>query len=91
MTRKVGPDTRLLVAFLQARLTEDLSRIWARDAACVDPERHPGMAAQVAVVDDVLSILSSGRLPDRRELRILLWGYAAHPDYDPRWVTVLNG
>jgi hypothetical protein len=78
-------------AFLSARLTEDLSRIWARDAASTDPERRPGMAAQVAVVHDVLAVLESGRLPERRELRLLLWGYAAHPDYDPQWVLVLNG
>lgn len=75
--------------FLVARLTEDLARVWARDAACLDPERRPGVAAQVAVLDDLLAVLARGGLPVRRELRILLCGYAGHPDFDPAWTNLL--
>jgi hypothetical protein len=79
MSRRTQPDVRALVAFLDARLTEDLARVWERD----------GTAAHVAVVDDLLAVLRSGGLPVRRELRILLYGYGSHPDYDPRWTGLL--
>jgi hypothetical protein len=77
--------------FLTARLTEDLARIWERDAACVDPHRRPGMAAQVQVLDDLLTVLAAGRLPERRELRLLLYGYGHHRDYEPGWTGLLDG
>jgi hypothetical protein len=77
-----------LITFLTARLTEDLARIWHRDAQ--DPGRpRPGAAEQVAVIDDLLRTLSAGRLPTRFELRILLFGYGGHPDRDPRWAELL--
>ena len=47
------------------------------------------MAAQVAVIDDLLVRLRVGRLPSRSELRILLYGYGTHPDYDPAWTDRL--
>ncbi len=63
--------------FLTERLTDELGRLWDRDP--------PGLAAQVAVVDDVLSVLATGSLPERHVLVILLVGYRTHPDYDPAW------
>lgn len=80
MGRGVRLETRLLCDFLTARLTEDLGRIWDR----------PGAAAQLAVVDELLLDLRAGRLPERRELRILLYGYGRHPDYDPAWSAFLS-
>lgn len=75
-----------LVDFLVARLTEDLALLWERDKRSTGRDR-PGLAAQVAVVDELLTTVRSGLLPHRRELRILLYGYGAHPDYDPAWVA----
>jgi hypothetical protein len=76
-----------LINFLVDRLTEELARVWARDGAYAGPEqrRRPGVAAQVAVPDDMITALKQGRLPERRELRILLAGYSCHPDFDPQW------
>ena len=82
-----GPRERL-VDFLLARLTEDLSEVWARGQAG-DPDTRPGIAVQAGVVDDLLTMLRSGRLPDWRELRFLLYGYGGHPDYEPAWVELL--
>lgn len=79
-----------LTNFLTVRLTEDLARVWVRDEACTDPLRRPGMAAQVEVLDDLLNTLAAGRLPERRELRILLWGHGGHIDYDPGWTDLLE-
>jgi hypothetical protein len=70
-----------LLDFLTDRLTEDLARIWARG--------RPGMAVQVAAIDALLRRLAAGRLPDRGELRLLLYGYGAHPAYEPRWTERL--
>lgn len=78
-----------LVDFLVARLTEDLALLWHRDAASSDLSR-PGLAAQLAVVDDMLTDLRAGRLPARPELRMLLFGYGTHPDYDPTWAARLG-
>jgi hypothetical protein len=69
------------IAFLTDRLREDLARIWARD--------RPSMAAQVAVVDELLSRLTSRRLPPVHQLRMLLFGYGDHPAYDPGWTDLL--
>lgn len=77
-----------VIAFLQKRLREDLARIWERGDP-VDPGR-PGMAAQVAVVDEVLQVLATGRLPARPVLRMLFFGYSAHRDFDRRWHEVLH-
>ena len=74
-----------LVDFLTARLTEDLAAIWARGEA---PGR-PGVAAQVAAVDDLLLGLDQGRLPASPDLRWLLLGYGAHPAYDAAWTELL--
>jgi len=79
-----------LIAFLTARLTEDLARIWTRDEQDPGIRPRPGAAAQVAVVDELLRTLSAGRLPARFELRILLFGYCRHPDYDQRWADLLR-
>ena len=79
-----------LIAFLTARLTEDLARMWTRDEQDPGIRPRPGVAAQVAVVDELLRTLSAGRLPARFELRILLFGYCRHPDYDQRWADLLQ-
>ena len=79
-----------LIAFLTARLTEDLARIWTRDEQDPGIRPRPGAAAHVAVVNELLRTLSAGRLPARFELRILLFGYCRHPDYDQRWAGLLQ-
>jgi hypothetical protein len=79
-----------LIAFLTARLTEDLARVWAREEQDPGIRPRPGAAAQVGVVDELLRTLSAGRLPVRFELRILLFGYCRHPDYDQRWADLLQ-
>ena len=79
-----------LVAFLVDRLTEELGVLWQRDADRLRSERRPGLAAQVAVLDDLLVGLRAGLLPPRRELRLLLYGYGRHPAYDPTWVSRLG-
>ena len=75
-------------SFLTARLTEELASLWARDEARGSAPRGPGLAAQLEVVDSLLLVLTRGGLPDHRELRVLLFGYALHPDYDPDWVRL---
>lgn len=77
-----------MIAFLEERLREDLARIWDRG----DPTGpgRPGMVAQVAAVDEVLQVLAAGRLPTRIELRMLFFGYSAHPDFDQGWYEVLR-
>lgn len=78
-------DRDQLTTFLVDRLTEDLAALWDREEP--HPGRPgPGQAAQLAVIDDLLTTLQAGGLPPRHELRILLFGYGAHPDYDPAWV-----
>ncbi len=74
-----------LVGFLTDRLTEDLARVWSRDEVRDPTLRRPGMAAQVAAIDDLLRTLGAGRLPARGELRVLLYGYGSHPAYEPSW------
>jgi hypothetical protein len=69
------------IAFLTDRLTEDLARVWGRD----------GEAAMVSVLDEHLRTMGAGRLPPRPELRLLLYGYGAHPAYDPGWTDLLLG
>jgi hypothetical protein len=86
-TYAAGTDP--LVAFLIDRLTEDLALLWSRDEARDDAHR-PGLPAQVAVVDELLATLRSGRLPSRPDLRVVLYGYGAHPDYDPAWTDRLG-
>lgn len=71
-----------MVDFLVDRLTEDLGALWGRD--------RPGLATHVAVLDELLTTLRAGVLPHRRELRMLLYGYGAHAEYDPRWVRLLS-
>jgi hypothetical protein len=85
-TAPAGPPDPL-VGFLIARLTEDLARIWTRGEG--GSERRPGMAAQVDVIDGLLTTLQCGGLPGRPDLRILLYGYGTHPGYDPRWTAQL--
>jgi hypothetical protein len=76
-----------LVGFLVDRLTEDLALIWTRVEGC--DQLRPGMAAQVAVIDELLASLRTGRVPGRSALRILLYGYGTHRDYDPAWTDRL--
>jgi hypothetical protein len=78
-----------LVAFFEERLTEDLAQLWDREGERGDDWTGPGLATQVAIVDELLTTVRGGRLPSRREARILLYGYGAHPDYDPAWVRLL--
>ena len=66
----------------------------AQDALVVgghvdEAETRPGLAAQVAVIDELLGVLDAGELPPRTELRMLLYGYGRHADYDHRWVELL--
>lgn len=77
-----------LITFLTARLREDLGEIWGRG----DPPGpgRPGMAAQLGVIDDVLRILASGRLPVRAELRMLFLAYGQHPEFDRGWHIYLR-
>ena len=79
-----------LVAFLVERLTDDLAALWSRECSHEGRADRPGLAAQVAVVDEALVTLRSGQLPPAHELRILLYGYGAHEDYDPTWVRLLG-
>ncbi len=78
------------IAFLADRANEDLARLWSRDARPGGPHR-PGLAAQLAVLDDLLGTLSAGELPPRPELRMLLFGYGDHPAYEPGWSDLLLG
>lgn len=79
-----------LIGFLVDRLTEELAALWVRDADPTRTDDRPGLAAQVAVLDDLLVGLRTGVLPPRRELRLLLYGYGRHPAYDPAWVARLD-
>ena len=76
--------------FLTQRLVEELAQLWERDAS-VGSDSRPGLAAQVAVLDDLLTTLDRGDLPVSSELRILLHAYGAHPEYDPMWTVLANG
>lgn len=76
--------------FLEERLTEELSLLWARDASCTRPQQRPGLAAQVAVIDDLLATVRGGALPSRRDLHTLLVGYSGHPDFDSDWFALLS-
>ena len=78
-----------LIDFLVDRLTDDLGSLWEREEHRAHSTDRPGLAAQVAVIDEQLSRLASGNLPCRRELRILLFGYGNHPDFDPGWTNAL--
>lgn len=80
-----------LAGFLIDRLTEDLARVWVRDACADQTQSRPGMAAQVEVLDELLGTLYDGRLPARGELRVLLHGYALHPQFDHRWNRLVAG
>lgn len=78
-----------LVEFLIARLTEDLAMVWSREESRDLRLTGPGMSAQVAIIDEMLTTLHAGLLPTGQELRMLLYGYGAHPDYDPTWTSTL--
>ncbi|SEC92573.1 hypothetical protein SAMN04489844_3269 [Nocardioides exalbidus] len=88
--RHLDTDLTSLAVFLVDRLTEDLALLWERESSREGDLLRPGLAAQVAVIDEVLVTLRSGLLPPRRELRLLLFGYGAHPDYDPVWTQRLS-
>jgi hypothetical protein len=70
-----------LAAFLTDRLREELSTLLQRGGSS---------AAMLAVLDEQLVGLAAGVLPERRELRLLLWAYGTHPDYDPGWTGLLT-
>ena len=76
-----------LEPFLTARLTEELAALWEREKDRPDSPDRPGLAAQVEVLDGLLTRLAAGRL-DRFELLLLLHCYGAHPGYDPGWAAV---
>lgn len=84
--------TRLdrLREFLVARLVDASPPSGTGVRTRAEPHRHPGAAAQVAVIDDLLRRLAAGDLPDRWELRVMLFGYAGHPDVDPAWDAALR-
>jgi hypothetical protein len=84
----VGARVRM-VEFLVERLEDELAQLWERDERSGAATR-PGLAAQVAVLDEVLVTLRSGHLPPRRELRMLLFAYGRHQDYDPDWTRLLT-
>jgi hypothetical protein len=88
--RHTDTRTTALATFLVERLTEDLALLWEREAVRSGDVGRPALAAQVAIVDEVLTTLRAGHLPPRRELRMLLFGYGAHPDYDPDWTRGLS-
>ena len=69
-------------AFLTARLSEELAQLWDRD--------RPGTPAQVAVLDDLLTTLAHAELPAPGDLRILLYAYGTHADYDPSWTDLIG-
>ncbi|PUA80120.1 hypothetical protein [Nocardioides currus] len=75
--------------FLSDRLVEELAQLWERDARPGAGER-PGLAAQVAVLDDLVTTLDRGELPAPADLRILLFAYGRHPAYDPGWALLAN-
>lgn len=84
-----GASRERCAAFLTARLTEELAELWDRDASDGRSPTRPGLAAQVAVLDDLLSVLARGELPAGVDLRILLFGYGLHSDYDPIWTDLV--
>lgn len=69
-----------LTAFLTDRLREELSTLL---------ERGGSTGAMLAVLDEQLTGLAAGTLPERHELRLLMWAYGAHPEYDPGWTALL--
>lgn len=75
--------------FLHDRLIEELAQLWERDATR-GPGPRPGLAAQVAVLDDLLATLDRGELPASGDLRMLLFGYGSHADYDPSWAVLAD-
>ncbi len=81
-------EARALREFLRKRLTEDLARLW--DRAHGESPRRPGLAAQLSALDSILVRLERGEPPARWEVRLLLYGYGHHPDYDPAWVRILE-
>lgn len=87
-SRDRSPADPRLVAFLRARLVEELGLLWERDERRrrrAGGPTPPGLAAQVQVIDEVLVRLEEGRLPDPVVLRLLLHAYRSHPDHEPRW------
>lgn len=77
-------------AFLDSRLTEELAELWDRDTSHSGSPTRPGLAAQVVVLDDLLRALTRGDLPAGADLRILLFAYGRHPDYDPTWTDLVG-
>lgn len=80
----VDPLPAGLAEFLRARLREELAALWDRHRAGEEPGR-PGLAAQVAVLDETLVALDTGTGPTGLDLRLLLHCYTRHPAFDPAW------
>lgn len=74
-----------LNSFLTQRLREELGQLWVRDRTRSAPDRRPGLAPQIEVLDDLLARLAAGRLPERNDLIVLLACYRKHDDFDPGW------
>lgn len=51
---------------------------------------RPDLASQLQVVDELLSTLASGALPERHDLVVLMVGYWDHPDFDRAWTAFLE-
>jgi hypothetical protein len=74
-----------MTEFLLARLSEDMTLLWEREEAREGVSDRPSLGAQIAILDELMARLRSGLLPPRAELRMLLYGYGSHRDYDPAW------
>jgi hypothetical protein len=87
---QVPVDRAGLGSFLVERLTEELAQLWSRDQERGERPDRPGLAAQVAILDEQLATLRAGRLPPSFLVRIMLWGYGSHPDYQPGWAALVE-
>lgn len=73
-----------LMQFLVARLVEELESVRARDdRGFLEPRARRSL--DIAIIDELLVPLAEGRMPTRRELRVLLESYRDHPEFDPHW------
>lgn len=86
--QSAGQLRRRLIQFLTQRMTEELSRLWARELARKATYRGPSLATQLDVVDEILGVLATDRLPGRNDLVVLLDAYRKHTEFDPRWAVL---
>lgn len=80
-------DTRThrLNRFLTQRLKEELGQLWSRHRDSSTTDRRPGLASQLEVLDDLLTRLATGALPEPNDLHVLLACYRKHAEYEPGW------